>query len=93
MSKVITVFGATGNQGGSVIKHILADPSLSKGFTIRGVTRDTSKPAAQSLSKQGVQLVKVGSAHLLAYQYPQSILRTCLVTPHTGRSQLQGFHH
>ncbi|KFY98338.1 hypothetical protein V500_01735 [Pseudogymnoascus sp. VKM F-4518 (FW-2643)] len=58
MSKVITVFGATGNQGGSVIKHILADPSLSKEFTIRGVTRDTSKPAAQSLSKQGVQLVK-----------------------------------
>ncbi|PHH63069.1 hypothetical protein CDD81_6314 [Ophiocordyceps australis] len=54
--KLITVFGATGNQGGSVIKHILADPSLCKEFKIRGITRDTSKPAAQALAKQGVEL-------------------------------------
>lgn len=60
MSKTITVFGATGNQGGSVIKHILADPSLSKEFTIRGVTRDATKPAAQALEKQGVTFVNVG---------------------------------
>lgn len=57
MSKTITVFGATGVQGGSVIKAILADPTLSKEFTIRGVTRDTSKPNAQALAKQGVNLV------------------------------------
>lgn len=56
MSKLITVFGATGNQGGSVIKHLLADPALSKSFKIRGITRDVSKPAAQALSKQGVEL-------------------------------------
>ena len=67
MPKVITVFGATGNQGSSVIKYILADSTLSKEFTIRGVTRDDSEPAAQALSKQGVQLVKVGSAYLLVY--------------------------
>lgn len=59
MSKLITVFGATGNQGGSVIKHILADPQLSQEFKIRGVTRDASKPAAQALTKQGVQVVSV----------------------------------
>lgn len=59
MAKVLTVFGATGNQGGSVIKHILADPQLSKEFTIRGVTRDKSRPAAQALAKQGVELVVV----------------------------------
>ncbi|KAH7377353.1 NmrA family transcriptional regulator [Pyrenochaeta sp. MPI-SDFR-AT-0127] len=57
MSKLITVFGATGNQGGSVIQHLLADPSLSKEFKIRGVTRDVSKPAAQALSKKGVEMV------------------------------------
>jgi len=56
MSKLITVFGATGNQGGSVIKNILADSSLSKTFKIRGITRDVSKPAAQALAKQGVEL-------------------------------------
>jgi uncharacterized protein YbjT (DUF2867 family) len=58
MSKIITVFGATGNQGGSVIKHILADPTLSKEFKIRGITRDVSKPAAQALEKQGVEMKK-----------------------------------
>jgi uncharacterized protein YbjT (DUF2867 family) len=59
MSKTITVFGATGNQGGSVIKHILADPQLSTQFKIRAVTRDSAKPAAQELAKKGVSLVQV----------------------------------
>lgn len=59
MSKLITVFGATGNQGGSVIRHILADPQLSKEFKIRGITRDPSKPAAQDLVKQGVEVTSV----------------------------------
>ena len=58
MSKILTVFGATGNQGGSVIASILADATLSSQFTIRGVTRDASKPAAQALASRGVQLVK-----------------------------------
>jgi uncharacterized protein YbjT (DUF2867 family) len=59
MSKIITVFGATGNQGGSVITNILDDAQLSKEFKIRGITRDTSKPAAQELAKKGVELVVV----------------------------------
>lgn len=59
MSKLITVFGATGNQGGSVIRHILADAKLSKEFKIRGITRDPSKPAAQELVKQGVEVISV----------------------------------
>ncbi|RAL07819.1 NmrA/HSCARG family protein [Aspergillus homomorphus CBS 101889] len=57
MSQILTVFGATGNQGGSVIKSILADPVLSKQWKIRGVTRDTTKPAAQALAAKGVELV------------------------------------
>jgi uncharacterized protein YbjT (DUF2867 family) len=59
MSKIFTVFGATGNQGGSVIKAILADPVLSKQFKLRGVTRDPSKPAAQALTAKGVEMVTV----------------------------------
>jgi len=59
MSKILTVFGATGNQGGSVIRAILADPVLSKEFKIRGITRDTSKPAAQALVSKGVEVVSV----------------------------------
>lgn len=59
MSKLIAVFGATGNQGGSVIKHILADAVLSKEFKIRAITRDTAKAAAQALALQGVELKNV----------------------------------
>lgn len=57
MSNILTVFGATGNQGGSVIKTILADPVLSKKWKIRGVTRDTSKPAAKELAASNVEMV------------------------------------
>jgi uncharacterized protein YbjT (DUF2867 family) len=59
MSKTITVFGATGNQGGSVIKEILAHPELSKTYKIRGVTRDPSKPSSAALTKKGVEMVAV----------------------------------
>ncbi|KAJ6084421.1 hypothetical protein N7486_011221 [Penicillium sp. IBT 16267x] len=57
MAKLITVFGATGQQGGSVIRAILQNETLSKEFTIRGISRDTSKPESQALLKQGVELV------------------------------------
>ncbi|KAF1816884.1 NmrA-like family domain-containing protein [Eremomyces bilateralis CBS 781.70] len=57
MVKFITVFGATGIQGGSVIKAILGDATLAKEYSIRGVTRDTSKPKAQALAQKGVELV------------------------------------
>jgi uncharacterized protein YbjT (DUF2867 family) len=66
MSKLITVFGATGNQGGSVIDAILADAQLSKEFKIRGITRDTSKKSAQDLAKRGVDVVSVSSNHACA---------------------------
>ncbi|KAL7940441.1 hypothetical protein V8C42DRAFT_362674 [Trichoderma barbatum] len=57
MSKLLAVFGATGNQGGSVIRAILNDPTLSKEFKIRGITRDITKPAAKDLAAKGVEMV------------------------------------
>ncbi|KAL2675392.1 hypothetical protein Neosp_011576 [[Neocosmospora] mangrovei] len=57
MSKLLTVFGATGAQGGSVIRAVLADKVLSKEYKIRGITRDISKPAAQALAEKGVEVV------------------------------------
>lgn len=59
MSNLLTVFGATGVQGGSVVRSVLADPELSKTFKIRAVTRDVSKAPAQELAKQGVEVVTV----------------------------------
>ncbi|POR33138.1 NmrA-like family domain-containing protein 1 [Tolypocladium paradoxum] len=64
MSKILTVFGATGNQGGSVIRAVLADPALSKEFKIRGITRDASKPAAKELAAKGVEVVKASRLYV-----------------------------
>jgi len=57
MSKIFTVFGATGNQGGSVVKNVLEHPELSKTYQIRAITRDVSKPAAIALKEKGCQVV------------------------------------
>ena len=58
MSKLLVVFGATGQQGGSVVANVLGDNQLSKEYSIRGTTRDPNKPAAQELVKKGVEMVK-----------------------------------
>ena len=58
MSKLLTVFGATGQQGGSLINHILNSPELSKLYRLRGVTRDGSKQAAINLKSRGVEIVE-----------------------------------
>ncbi|PON28865.1 hypothetical protein TGAM01_v201973 [Trichoderma gamsii] len=57
MAKLLTVFGATGKQGGSIIEAVLSDTTLREEFTIRGVTRDASKPAAQALAAKGIEVV------------------------------------
>ncbi|KAL4951151.1 hypothetical protein BDW69DRAFT_201622 [Aspergillus filifer] len=54
MSKIITVTGATGIQGGSVIRALQGDPSWS----IRATTRNPSSEAARTLSSQGIEVVK-----------------------------------
>lgn len=59
--KVLVVFGATGLQGGSVVKAILGDPKTREAFTVRGVTRDVSKPSAKALESLGAETVAVSS--------------------------------
>ncbi|KAL7958372.1 NAD(P)-binding protein [Trichoderma compactum] len=51
--KLICVVGATGNQGGSVARRFLA-----AGFRVRGLTRNSSSPAAIELASQGAELVE-----------------------------------
>jgi uncharacterized protein YbjT (DUF2867 family) len=60
--KIVAVFGATGTQGGSVVKAILSDPKTADAYSIRAITRDPSKPAAQKLSAAGCEVVTVSSA-------------------------------
>ena len=59
MSKLLTVFGATGLQGGSLIAYVLEHPELSRIYKVRGITRDVDKPAAVALKEKGVEVVKV----------------------------------
>ncbi|KAI0410115.1 NMRAL1 protein [Xylaria palmicola] len=55
--RIITVFGATGNQGGAIVKRFLSDPKLNNTWAVRGVTRDISKDSAKSLASQGAEVV------------------------------------
>ncbi|KAK2735195.1 hypothetical protein FQN57_001335 [Myotisia sp. PD_48] len=55
---ILVVIGATGKQGGSVVNSILGDKKAASRFSIRAVTRNLSKPAAQALTKRGIKCVK-----------------------------------
>src|SRR5438445_13251503 len=51
-SGVVLVTGATGRQGGTVVRHMLAG-----GYRLRALTRDPGASAAKSLAEQGVEIV------------------------------------
>ncbi|MFO1324650.1 MAG: NmrA/HSCARG family protein [Burkholderiales bacterium] len=53
--KIITVFGATGAQGGGLVRAILADPA--GGFAARAVTRDVNSDKARALARLGAEVV------------------------------------
>ncbi len=55
MSKQLSVLvmGATGNQGGAVVRNLLA-----KGHRIRTLTRNPDSPKAKQLAEQGVEVLK-----------------------------------
>lgn len=53
--KVIAVTGATGAQGGGLVRAILADPD--GGFAVRALTRDANSEAAKQLAAAGAEVV------------------------------------
>lgn len=53
--KVIAVVGATGAQGGGLVRAILNDPN--GGFTARVVTRDVNSPKAREFANLGAEVV------------------------------------
>lgn len=52
--KLIAVVGATGTQGGGLVRAILADPNSS--FSVRAITRDIHSEKAKNLAKLGAEL-------------------------------------
>lgn len=53
--KTIAVLGATGAQGGGLVRAILADPA--GGFAVRAITRKTDSDAAKALAAAGAEVV------------------------------------
>lgn len=54
--KLITVFGATGAQGSSVIRSLSSNNSNA--FSLRGITRNPSSDSSKKLNELGVEVVK-----------------------------------
>jgi uncharacterized protein YbjT (DUF2867 family) len=92
MAKIFVVFGATGQQGGSVVDFVLRDPDLSAKYQIRAVTRDLSKPATQALSSKGIEVFQADA------DSPQSLkpvmqgasIVFIMTTPTFSGEQLEG---
>lgn len=61
MSKVLAVIGATGNQGGSVVRRVLKD--LPDKYKVRAIVRDPAKPAAAELASLGCEVVEGDSSN------------------------------
>ncbi|XP_041475781.1 nmrA-like family domain-containing protein 1 [Lytechinus variegatus] len=57
MAKLITVFGATGTQGGSLVRALLQDSN----FKVRGITRNVDSEKAKALAQKGVEMVKAST--------------------------------
>ncbi|OJD12176.1 hypothetical protein AJ78_07188 [Emergomyces pasteurianus Ep9510] len=53
--KIVTVFGATGNQGGSVAKSLLGN---KESFRVRGITRNPESERSKELVELGALAVK-----------------------------------
>ena len=53
--KTIAVVGATGAQGGALVRAIMADPDGP--FTVRAITRKPDSPQAQALASAGAEVV------------------------------------
>ncbi|KAJ7362515.1 hypothetical protein DFH08DRAFT_323880 [Mycena albidolilacea] len=51
---ILTIFGATGQQGSAVLKAVLADGT----FTPRAVSRNPDSDAAKALKAKGIEVVK-----------------------------------
>ena len=96
--KIIAVAGATGAQGGGLVRSILAEKDGE--FAVRAITRDPSSPQARALAAAGAEVVarghrrhRGGGAGLC--RRARRLLRDVLLEPFlarpgAGRSPLAG---
>ncbi len=70
--KLVVVFGATGNQGGSVVASLLKN----KNYAVRAVTRNPDSDKAKALAARGAQVV---AADLNDYKSVVKALEVCQI--------------
>ncbi|CAI6259146.1 unnamed protein product [Periconia digitata] len=75
MPNILAIFGATGQQGGSIVDYVLNDPELSQQYQIRAITRDVNSGKAKKLQDK-VEVVHGDVAN-------RSSLETALTGVHT----------
>jgi uncharacterized protein YbjT (DUF2867 family) len=56
MTRILAVCGATGQQGGGLVRAALADPAHP--FAVRALTRDPDGPRARALAELGAEVVR-----------------------------------
>lgn len=90
MSQLLAVFGATGQQGGSVIHHVLSDPELSQRYKIRAITRDPNSESANQL-KAKVEVVQGDVTNRASLEKALTDVHTvfAVTTPTFGPSGLE----
>ena len=59
MTPIIAIFGATGNQGGSVARSLLQNQS----FQVRAITRNASSESSLALASSGAMIVQADGFH------------------------------
>jgi len=77
--KIIAVVGATGAQGGGLVRAILADPN--GGFAARAITRDPNSDKAKALAAAGAEVVAA------TLEDPDSLRRAASIRPITPRRE------
>ena len=54
--KIVTIYGATGNQGTSVARALLSDKTGA--FAVRAITRNPDSDSAKALASLGAEVVR-----------------------------------
>lgn len=90
MAKTLVNFGATGQQGGSIISYVLSDPELSQQYSIRAITRDTNSEKAKELNnKVGVVQANVSDRASIEAALTGAHTVFAMTTPDMGPDALE----
>ena len=79
---MIFVTGATGKQGGSVVKNL-----LKSGFKVRALTRNPDSSQAKGLQSKGVDIVKGDWIDAGTFE---SLLKATNLVAETGANKIPG---